>query len=179
MTRCLVFILGGTRSGKSRFGLERASTLAVGGPVVYLATARPGDAELDQRIAGHRLARPEHWPTVEVDADLAGSIASCEPTAVILLDGLTLWLSTVSDHGRIEDVTRLLDGPVTAALDAIRERSAPVVVVSDEIGLGVVPMGASTRAFRDLIGITHQRLAAAADEAHFMVAGLPLTLKDR
>jgi adenosylcobinamide kinase/adenosylcobinamide-phosphate guanylyltransferase len=175
----LVFILGGTRSGKSRFGLERATALAGGGPVVYLATARPGDAELDERIAGHRRARPASWSTIEVDVDLPGAIGSCEPNAAILIDGLTLWVSNLTEHGQTVEVDRLLDGAVSEAIDAIRARSAPVVVVSDEIGLGMVPMRAGARAFRDLLGITHQRIAAVADEVHFMVAGLPLTVRDR
>ena len=172
-------MLGGTRSGKSRFGLERALALAKGQPVTYLATARPGDEELDARIAGHRRARPTDWPTIEVGRDLAAPIRTCPPARTVLLDGLTLWLSTVTNHGSTVDVEAILDGPVADALAAITERRAPVVVVSDEIGLGIVPIGASTRAFRDLLGITHQRIAAIADEVHFMVAGLPLTLRDR
>lgn len=173
----LVFVLGGTRSGKSRFGLVRATELAEGGPVTYLATAIRGDPELDERIAGHRRARPPHWPTVEVDRDLAATIRACDPERTLLLDGLTLWLSTLTSHGEDVDIDAILDGPVAAAITAIRERTAPVVVVSDEIGLGMAPMHAGARAFRDLLGITHQRLAAAADEVHLMMAGLPLTMK--
>jgi adenosylcobinamide kinase/adenosylcobinamide-phosphate guanylyltransferase len=173
----MVLVLGGTRSGKSRFGLERAAHLARGGPVTYLATAIPGDPELDARIAGHRRSRPAGWPTVEVRQDLASTIRACDPTHTLLLDGLTLWLSTVTNHGEAFDIDVVLDGPVADAIAAIGGRGAPVVVVSDEIGLGMVPMHAGGRAFRDLLGITHQRLAAVADEVHLMVAGLPLTLK--
>jgi adenosylcobinamide kinase / adenosylcobinamide-phosphate guanylyltransferase len=173
----IVLVIGGTRSGKSRFGVERARQLAAGEPVTYLATARPGDPELDARIAGHRRNRPIEWPTVEVDRDLAAAIRGCDPARVVLLDGLTLWLSTVTSHGDDVDIDRVLAGPVTEALAAIREREAPVIVVSDEIGLGMVPMHAGARAFRDLIGITHQRLAEVADEVQLMVAGLPLALK--
>lgn len=177
MSRRLVLALGGTRSGKSRFGVERAAALAQGGPVTYLATAIPGDAELDARIAGHRRLRPADWPTVQVDRNLAATIRACDPEHTILLDGLTLWLSTVTDHGEDVDVDAILEGPVAAAIQAILGHGAPVVVVSDEIGLGMVPMHAGARAFRDLLGITHQRLAAVADEVYLMVAGLPLTLK--
>jgi adenosylcobinamide kinase/adenosylcobinamide-phosphate guanylyltransferase len=96
---------------------------------------------------------------------------------VLLIDGMMLWLSAVAGDAPA-DVDAILDGPVAAALDAIEERGGAVVVVSDELGLGMVPLDPQARAFRDLTGIVHQRLAAAANEVHFMVAGLPLTLRD-
>jgi adenosylcobinamide kinase / adenosylcobinamide-phosphate guanylyltransferase len=175
----LVLVLGGTRSGKSTFGRELVTELAGGAPVAYLATAWSvdGDAELDDRIERHRRERPADWATIEVGADLPSAIDSAEG-APILLDGLTLWLSTIARDG-IGDLDALLDGPVALALAAIEAHPAPVVVVSDEIGLGMVPMDPGSRAFRDLQGIVHQRLAAAADEVHLTVAGLPLTLKPR
>ena len=178
MSDRLILVLGGTRSGKSRFGLARARDLAGAGPVAYLATAWAGDAELDRRIEGHRRERPASWPTVEVGADLARAIRSVMPTMPILLDGLTLWLSTVVGDDE-PDIGAVLADPVARALDAIRERAGPVIVVSDEIGLGMVPLDPGARAFRDLLGIAHQRLAEQAHEVHFMVAGLPLTLVDR
>ncbi len=178
MSDHLVLVLGGTRSGKSRFGLARARELAGSGPVAYLATAWPGDPELDRRIEGHRRERPASWPTVEVGTDLAAAIGSVGTAMPILLDGLTLWMSRVVGDGE-PDIDAVLDGPVGRALEAIRERVAPVIVVSDEIGLGMVPMDPGARGFRDLLGIAHQRLAAEADEVHFLVAGLPLTLKIR
>ncbi len=178
MSERLVLVLGGTRSGKSRFGLERARALAGSRLVAYLATARPGDPELDRRIEGHRRERSASWPTVEVGADLAATIRSVEPTMPILLDGLTLWVSAITGNGWA-DVDGIVGGPVSRALDAIRERPGPVVVVSDEIGLGMVPMDPAARGFRDLLGIVHQRFAGEADEVHLMVAGLPLTLVNR
>ena len=178
MTRRLVVVLGGTRSGKSRFGLERARSLSEGGRVTYLATARQGDPELDLRIAAHREARPMSWPTIEVTDDLGATIRSVDREDVILLDGLTLWLSAVTGN-ETPEIEPFLEGPVAAALAAIRDRTGPVVVVSDEIGLGTVPMDAAARGFRDLLGLVHQRFAAAADEVQLMIAGLPLTLRDR
>lgn len=178
MSRRLVLVLGGTRSGKSRFGLARAGELSGGGPVTYLATARPGDPELDDRIAGHRRARPASWPTIEVGADLAGAIRTPEPGVTLLLDGLTLWLSAVAGDAPA-DVDAILDGPLAEAQAAIRDRPGAVVVVSDEIGLGMVPLDPLARAFRDLQGLAHQRLGTDADEVHLLVAGLPLTLKSR
>ena len=171
--------LGGTRSGKSRFGLARATTLAGdGGRVWFLATALPGDQELDDRIARHRRERPATWPTVEVGHDLAAALASTAPDEPVLVDGLTLWLSAIlGDDTTSDTIDPLLDGPVASALAAIDRRPGPVVVVSDDVGGGIVPMHPTARAFRDLAGIVHQRLAAMADEAVLLVAGLPLTLK--
>jgi adenosylcobinamide kinase/adenosylcobinamide-phosphate guanylyltransferase len=180
----LILVLGGTRSGKSTLGLARVASLADGIPIAYLATANsaPGDdPELDDRIARHRAVRPESWETIEVGVDLPGAIARVAPHGAILLDGLTLWLSALMDATAPELdglIDRLLDGPVAAGLAAIDGHAGPVVVVSDEIGLGMVPMDPGSRAFRDLQGIVHQRLAALADEVVMTVAGLPLTLKD-
>jgi adenosylcobinamide kinase/adenosylcobinamide-phosphate guanylyltransferase len=173
----LILALGGTRSGKSRFGLATATRLAGGGGRVwFLATAWPGDPELDDRIARHRAARPAAWPTIEVGNDLVAALAATVAEEPVLIDGLTLWLSTLLGDD-VPAVDPILDGPVAAALAAIATRPGPVVVVSDEIGSGIVPMHAGARAYRDLVGITHQRLAALADEAYLLVAGLPVTLK--
>ena len=180
MNTRLVVVLGGTRSGKSRFGRDRAAALAgQGGSVVYLGTivTALGDDELEDRLRRHRLDRPAEWATIDVGRDLAAAIRSVEPGTTILLDGLTLWMSLVvgDDPGPIDDV---LDGPFDDALAAIAGHDGPVVVVSDELGLGMVPLEPLSRAFRDLLGIAHQRLVAQSDEAWFMVAGRPLALVD-
>lgn len=176
MSSPLVLVLGGTRSGKSRFGLKRAAELTLDGPVTYLATARPGDPELDERIRGHRRERPSGWPTIEVEDDLAAAIRSVDAERTVLLDGLTLWLSAVAGD-MPADIDAVLDGPFASALETIDARSGPLVVVSDEVGLGMVPMDAAARRFRDLLGIAHQRLAARADEVYLLVAGIPVTVK--
>ncbi len=176
MARPLILALGGTRSGKSTFGLTTTRRLAAGGRAWFLATAWPGDPELDERIARHRHERPADWPTIEVGADLAAALAGTDPGEPVLIDGLTLWLSTLLGDD-VEAIDPILDGPVRAALEAIAERRGPVVVVSDEVGSGIVPMHAGARAYRDLVGIVHQRVAAIADEAYLLVAGLPVTLK--
>lgn len=173
----LILALGGTRSGKSRFGLAAATRLAGdAGRVWFLATAWPGDPELDDRIARHRAARPSSWPTIEVGADLVAALAATAPEEPVLVDGFTLWLSALlgDDAPAIDPI---LDGPVAAALAAIAARPGPVVVVSDEVGSGIVPMHEGARAYRDLVGIAHQRLAGLADEVYLLVAGLPITLK--
>jgi adenosylcobinamide kinase/adenosylcobinamide-phosphate guanylyltransferase len=177
MARPLVLVLGGTRSGKSTYGLARVRELAGERSVAYLATALAGDPELDDRIDRHRRGRPDGWPTIEVASDLPAALAAAGDGPV-LLDGLTLWLSAVAGDD-LADIDAVLGGPVAAGLEAIARHRGPAVVVSDEIGLGMVPMDPGARAFRDLQGLVHQRLAAAADEVHLMVAGLPLTLKPR
>lgn len=176
MSDTLVLVLGGTRSGKSRFGQQRAASLAGSDPVTYLATAREGDPELERRITGHRQVRPPDWPTVEVADDLAATIDAVADERTIILDGLTLWLSAAFDPDRT-DIEGFIAGPLTRALESIERRRGAIVIVSDEIGLGMVPMDAGARAFRDLIGIAHQRIAATADEVYLMVAGLPMALK--
>lgn len=177
MATPLILALGGTRSGKSRFGLATTRRLAGDGRAWFLATALGGDPELDDRIRRHRAERPSDWPTVDVRADLAAAVAATEPSEPILIDGLTLWLATLLGD-EAPSIDPILDGPIARAYEAIAARPAPVVVVSDEVGLGIVPMHANARAYRDLVGIAHQRLAAMADEAYLFVAGLPVTLKE-
>lgn len=178
MSHSLVVVLGGTRSGKSGFGRERAAALAGSGPVAYVATAITGDPELDDRIARHRRDRPAEWATVEAGPDLAGALRAVAPGTTILIDGLTLWASLVlaDDPARVDAV---LDGAFADVLAAIADHDGPVVVVSDEVGLGLVPLDPLGRAFRDLLGIAHQRLVGRSDEAWFMVAGRPINLPSR
>ena len=172
----LILALGGTRSGKSRYGLAAATRLADGGRVWFLATAWPGDPELDDRIARHRAERPATWETIEVGRDLVVALAATDPSEPVLIDGFTLWLSgLLGDEAPAIDP--ILDGPVAAGLAAIDTRPGPVIVVSDEVGSGIVPMHRGARAYRDMVGIAHQRLAVMADEVTLLVAGLPLPLK--
>jgi adenosylcobinamide kinase/adenosylcobinamide-phosphate guanylyltransferase len=143
--------------------------------VTYVATALAGDPELDARIHRHRLERPADWETIEAGVDLAAAIRGSAADATILLDGFTLWasLALADDPGRVDAV---LDGAFADVQAAIAEHDGPVVVVSDEIGLGLVPLDPLGRAFRDLLGIAHQRLVAGSDEAWFMVAGRAIPL---
>lgn len=177
MSAPLVVILGGTRSGKSRLGRERATALSAGGPVTYVATALRGDPELDERIALHRRDRPAGWATVEPGRDLVAAIGSIEPATTILLDGLTLWVSLLLDRDRPPDVLAIVDGPIADLRAALAAHTGPAIVVSDEIGLGLVPMDPIGRAFRDILGIAHQRLVDDADEAWFTVAGRAIRLE--
>jgi adenosylcobinamide kinase/adenosylcobinamide-phosphate guanylyltransferase len=176
MARPFVFLIGGTRSGKSGRALARTLDLASDGRAWVLATAIPGDPELDRRIARHRRARPSSWPTVDVGTDLAAALARTDADEPVLIEGLTLWLSALAGDDPV-DPDPILDGPLADALAAIAARPGAVVIVSDELGIGLAPMHAGARSFRDLAGLAHQRVAAVADEVELVVAGLPLRLK--
>jgi adenosylcobinamide kinase/adenosylcobinamide-phosphate guanylyltransferase len=171
MTQAL-FVLGGARSGKSRYAQGRAEAHA--GPLAYVATGQAFDEEMRQRIARHRDERGPRWTTLEEPLDLAAAIdragASGE-TGAILVDCLTLWLSNLML------AERDLATPVAALVAAIGRCRCPLILVSNEVGLSIVPENALARAFRDEAGRLNQTVATAADEVQFVAAGLPLRLK--
>jgi adenosyl cobinamide kinase/adenosyl cobinamide phosphate guanylyltransferase len=180
MSHPLVVILGGTRSGKSRLGRERAVELAGDRGVTYVGTALPGDPELEARIALHRADRPAGWTTVEPGRDVVAAIEAAAAEATILLDGLTLWVSQLvgDEASDAPDVGAIVDGPIESLRAALAAHAGAAIVVSDEVGLGIVPMTAVGRAFRDVLGIAHQRLVADADEAWLTVAGRAFRLDE-
>lgn len=183
MTPDLTFILGGARSGKS----AHAERLADGSglPVTYIATARIGDAEFEQRVQLHRERRPAHWPLVEAPFDLAGALRAADrEDGCVLIDCLTLWLTNLlfsSDNdGDGDDIAVLPERAQAALADfdaALADVRGKVIVVSNEIGLGVVPLGSVTRLYVDELGRLNQRVAAVSTRAVLMAAGLPLVLK--
>ncbi|HYE49395.1 MAG TPA: bifunctional adenosylcobinamide kinase/adenosylcobinamide-phosphate guanylyltransferase [Azospirillaceae bacterium] len=164
----LTLVLGGARSGKSRHA--EALVTALPGPWLYVATAQVLDAEMAERVAHHRAARAPGWHTVEAPLDPAAALDAAGNRPV-LVDCLTLWLSNLMLGGH--DLAAAEAGLV-AALD---RAAAPVVLVGNEVGLGIVPDNALARAFRDAAGRLHQRLAARADRVVLTVAGLPLIVK--
>lgn len=163
-------ILGGARSGKSRRALSLAETL--GERRLFIATAEALDAEMEQRIATHKAERGPGWTTLEAPLDLSPALETAAQTAdVCLVDCLTLWLSNLMHHER--DVE-----PQTEDLcEAIAHCPIPVILVSNEVGLGLVPETPLGRAFRDAQGRLNQRLAEQCDTVEFIAAGLPITLK--
>jgi adenosylcobinamide kinase/adenosylcobinamide-phosphate guanylyltransferase len=178
----LVLVTGGARAGKSTFAEQLARDLAGESGVCYLATAEPGDDEMRARIAAHRAARPTAWLTVEaprnVAAALARRVGPSSPVKVVLLDCLTLLVSNV--------LLAQADGPeadawpaVEAELTALLELAGPLtlIVVTNEVGLGVVPAHPVARAYRDLLGRANQKLAAAASLVYLMVSGIPVQIK--
>jgi len=165
----LHFVLGGAASGKSRYAVARAAVLGRG-LVTFIATAKAGDPELDLRIAAHRRERPPGWATVEADEDLAMTVSNCEREHVLLIDSLTLWVAArPTGAGHAEDAW-------TAVEEVIAHRLPAVVLVSDEVGLGVVPDTPVGRRFRDELGRVNQRVAHGATTAVLVVAGVPLPI---
>ena len=181
MTATLV--IGGARSGKSAHA--EALTTACGKRVIYIATAQAGDAEMASRIAHHRERRDTAWKTMEEPLALGAAIAqSSNPDTVILVDCLTVWLSNLLFSGQ-HDYPEV--GPIVpptafnverqSLLDAIAKASGDVILVSNEVGMGVVPQGAISRWFVDEAGRLNQAVAALCERAVFVVAGLPIMLK--
>ena len=167
----LTLVLGGMRSGKSRYA--ESLVAAAGELTLYIATAEARDAEMAERIRHHQGRRGPAWTTVEAPLDLAGSLRRQGTTGnPILVDCLTLWLSNLMEAGRDPDIET---GTLLAAL---RDVTAPVVMVSNEVGLGIVPIGELTRRFADAAGRLNQAVAARADRVVLVVAGLPLVIKD-
>ena len=167
--RSLTLVLGGARSGKSRHA--EALVEAFPAPWTYVATAQAYDDEMRRRIAEHRARRPAGWRTVEAPLALPEALRAVNPGQPVLVDCLTLWLTNLILGER--DVA-VATGELLAAC---RQVEAPLVLVSNEVGLGIVPENALARRFRDEAGRLHQRLAAQADSVVFMVAGLPMTVK--
>ena len=164
----VTLVLGGARSGKSRYAESLMAALPP--PWIYIATAEAGDAEMAERIAAHRARRGPDWRTIEALANLDRVLADhrAEP---VLVDCLTLWLSKLLlDDGALEDEMVRMEKSLLLA-------TAPKVLVSNEVGGGIVPEHPLGRRFRDLQGLLNQRVAALADRVVLMVAGLPLVVK--
>jgi adenosylcobinamide kinase / adenosylcobinamide-phosphate guanylyltransferase len=181
MTRTLIF--GGARSGKSAYAEQLA--IASGKPVIYLATAQAGDAEMQARIAHHRQRRPAAWRTLECTTELAQTILEAsKPDNLILVDCLTLWLSNClfADHIDYPEV-----GSITppeqfsiqraAFLQALDQAPGDLIMVSNEVGMGIIPQGAISRWFVDEAGRLNQAIAARCEQVSWVAAGLPLHLK--
>jgi adenosylcobinamide kinase / adenosylcobinamide-phosphate guanylyltransferase len=166
----LTLVLGGARSGKSRHA-ESLITAAAAPPWIYVATAQALDVEMTERIAQHRERRGAGWQTLEAPQDLAGAIGAAPADAALLVDCLTLWLT----NRMLAEADIAAD---TAAVEtALARRRGPSVLVSNEVGSGIVPDNALARRFADEQGRLNQRIAARAERVVLLVAGLPLTLK--
>jgi adenosylcobinamide kinase/adenosylcobinamide-phosphate guanylyltransferase len=179
VSRRLTLILGGARSGKSSLAEKMAA--AAGGSVLFVATAEPGDEEMAGRIAAHRAARPAAWRTLEAPRDVGPAIRRVEAGhAVVVVDCITVLVANAVAPLGVGPATQ----PAAAAgrevdglLDAYRESAAEWIVISNEVGLGIVPDTPLGRAYRDILGRANQRLAASADSVLFLVAGIPVKVK--
>jgi adenosylcobinamide kinase/adenosylcobinamide-phosphate guanylyltransferase len=178
------FVFGGARSGKSALAERLAQ--ASGKEVIYVATSHAGDDEMAARIAHHQARRPPHWRTVEEATALAATLRRlCTPERIVLVDCLTLWLSNLMFSAHMDypevgpiDLTPLFTTERAALLDFLDEPAAgDVIFVSNEVGMGIVPYGAVSRAYADEAGRLNQDVAARCERVLFVAAGLPLTLK--
>lgn len=174
-------ILGGARSGKSRFAERRAAQS--GGAVVYIATATAGDAEMAARIRSHRAGRPDSWRTVECPLRLAETLhAHAAPGRCLLVDCITLWLSNLLGFAHragveVDDVEQTFRAEREALLETLPALPGHVILVSNDVGQGLVPADPHSRRFRDEAGWLHQALAERCERVHWVVAGLAQTLK--
>jgi len=171
----VVLVLGGTRSGKSDWARRYCEEQY--GTWLYLATAEPGDREMAERIDRHRRERGPAWGLVEEPRDICAAIRAAsgndQPIGVVLVDCLTVWLTNVL----LTEGEGAVEGRVTELLGLLRDSPCALVLVANEVGMGIVPESALGRLFRDLAGMLNQRVAAAADRVVFVAAGLPLGLK--
>lgn len=164
-------ILGGARSGKSALAEQRARESGL--EVIYIATAEAHDAEMHQRIRHHRARRPDHWQCIEEPLQLAATLQRhAAQNRCLLVDCLTLWLSNLLAAG--DEVFEREHGALLAAIPQLPGR---LIFVSNEVGLGIVPMGELTRRFCDESGRLHQAVAASSERVTFVTAGLPMILK--
>ena len=172
----ITFVIGGCRSGKSRYALDLAGKLSEN-KKIFIATCLPQDEEMRQRVARHQKDRGKTWITLEVPIDLPEAVTQNSSRGdVILVDCLTLWISNlltktqkISEDEAIESVDNL-----TRTLQTV---NCPVILVSNEVGTGIVPENRLARQFRDIMGMTNQRVAACAHGVIWMVAGIPVTIK--
>lgn len=162
-------VLGGARSGKSRYAESLAEQSGL--PVIYVATAQARDQEMRARIEKHQADRADHWHTREIGTELGDLIrAERRPDKCILVDCLTLWMMSLLEANNIE-------AAVDDVLDALNSTEGPIAMVSNEITMGVVPMGELSRRYVDELGRLHQRIAAQCNNVTLMVAGIPHPIK--
>jgi len=173
MGKKVIFITGGCRSGKSRYALDYANQHF--SKKIYLATCEALDEEMAQRIEHHKKMRGPEWHTVEEPVEIVDKIRQYgDKVEVILLDCITLWLSNLLTKGN--DDLKIKDG-INRLMEILKQTSTSLIVVSNEVGMGIVPADSLSRQFRDLSGMVNQRIAEMVDTVIFMVSGIPIFLK--
>ena len=191
MSKRLILVTGGARAGKSDFALKLARGLSLPAepgwtPVLFVATAEARDAEMEERIREHRSSRPPEWHTLEEPIRLPEAVSTAlresgtRDAKVVVVDCLNLWVSNMLLAGRDREQAAIEEGVIDSArrlLECYRRSRATFVLVSNEVGLGLVPSHPLGRHFRDVLGKVNQLVAAEADEVYLLVAGLPLELK--
>jgi adenosylcobinamide kinase/adenosylcobinamide-phosphate guanylyltransferase len=170
----IIFIIGGCRSGKSTYAMRTAEKVPAE-QKIFIATCVPQDDEMKQRVARHQRERSQNWVTVEAPLDLPEAILQNNRKGdVILVDCLTLWVSNllieIGDENKIEDT-------ISQLIKALEKATCPIVLVSNEVGTGIVPENKLARQYRDIIGLVNQAVAKTASKVIWMVAGIPVTVK--
>jgi adenosylcobinamide kinase / adenosylcobinamide-phosphate guanylyltransferase len=168
----LTLFLGGARSGKSALAVRRAEAFA--GPVAFIATAEPRDAEMTARIARHRAERPREWTTIDAPSDLTGALAEMPAETCAIVDCLSLWVANLLEHDEGEEA---IAGLAADAAERAADRPAPTIAVSNEVGMGIVPANELARRYRDVLGRVNAIWAQHAAEATLVVAGRQLSLE--
>jgi len=177
LTKKLILILGGARSGKSTFAQSLAKGL--GERVLYVATGEPLDEEMRSRIEAHKRGRPSSWTTLEIPTEVGRRIAGQMGDAeVVIIDCLTLLISNLLPEGEDYNLQeQRVTAEINELIDCIKSSPASFVIVSNEVGMGLVPANPLGRRYRDLLGLSNQRLAQHADEVYIMLAGIPVEIK--
>ena len=170
----IVLFTGGARSGKSTRAEQYAAQL--GRPVCYIATAEAGDDEMRERIAAHRRQRPAGWATLEVPTGVAATLTTLDPGAVVLLDCLSLLVSNLLLANE-QDAAAGVNAEIASMIAAAHTRDLTLIVVTNEVGQGIVPAYPLGRIYRDLLGRANQQIAAAATEVYLLVCGIPVELR--
>lgn len=170
----VLFILGGARSGKSRLSQKLGES--VPGKRLFIATAQPLDDEMKKRIENHRISRGENWKTIEEPIEISKVIwVNAKEYSLMLIDCLTIWVSNLLERSR-GDEEKILE-EVKKLEEAIKESDVRFIIVSNEVGMGIVPDNKLARQFRELLGIVNQRMAELSDRVILMVSGVPVVLK--
>ena len=170
----IIFIIGGCRSGKSKHALQTAEKMP-GNRKIYIATCVPQDNEMKQRVARHQKERSQNWVTVEEPLHLPQAILENSPKAdVMLVDCLTLWVSNLLME---TDDEKQLEEMISQLIDTLEKATGPIVLVSNEVGTGIVPENKLARQYRDIMGLVNQAVAKTAGKVIWMVAGIPVTVK--
>jgi len=169
----IIFLTGGARSGKSTFALKLAGTL--GKKTAFLATGQAHDAEMKQRIAAHKKIRPRHWATVEEPLCISRALKKMHPkTEVVIVDCLTLLVSNLLLAGKSE---KFIIAEIKKSLQAMKKSNFSTIIVSNEVGCGIVPENKLARDFRDIAGAVNQLAARSSDKAYTLISGFPVQLK--
>lgn len=172
----IIFIIGGARSGKSSFALQLAKS--IGRKVAFIATAQAGDEEMLKRIQIHKQDRPDEWTTIEEPLDVASAIDSAKGNDVVIIDCVTLLISNLLCSTENFDDVSWIFKKIEKMIKSVKEFIGTVIIISNEVGMGIVPENRLAREFRDMAGKANQMIASSADKVYFCFSGIPILIKD-